>query len=80
MEVGDAYSQAIDGILAHPDIKDWEYVLTMEHDNLPPADGLVRLIERMEEHPELARHRRALLHEGLRRRAPRSGAMRTTRS
>jgi hypothetical protein len=53
MEVGDAYSQAIEGILAHPDLKDWEYLLTCEHDNLCPADGLVKLIERMEEHPEL---------------------------
>ena len=53
MEVGDAYSQAIDGILAHPDIKDWEYILTMEQDNAPPADGLVRLVEQMENHPEL---------------------------
>ena len=53
MEVGDAYSQAIDGILSHPDIKDWEYILTMEQDNAPPADGLVRLVEQMENHPEL---------------------------
>jgi hypothetical protein len=53
MEVGDAYSQAIEGILAHPDLKDWEYVLTCEHDNMGPSDGVIRLIERMEEHPEL---------------------------
>lgn len=53
MEVGDAYSQAIEGILAHPDVKDFEFLLTVEHDNCPPADGLVRLIERLEEHPEL---------------------------
>ena len=53
MEVGDAYSQAIEGILVHPDIKDWEYLLTVEHDNLPPSDGLVKLIEVLENHPEL---------------------------
>ena len=52
MEVGDAYSQAIDGILA-PGHQGLEYVLTVEHDNCPPSDGLVKLIERMEEHPEL---------------------------
>lgn len=52
-EVGIAYSQAIEGILAHAELKDWEYVLTVEHDNLPPADGVVRLIEDLEQHPEL---------------------------
>lgn len=54
MEVGDAYSQGIASILAHPDLKDWEYVLTIEHDNTPPADGVMRLIQRMEEHQEFA--------------------------
>src|ERR1022692_3317682 len=28
MEVGDAYSTAIENILAHPDLSTWEYVLT----------------------------------------------------
>jgi hypothetical protein len=54
MEVGEAYSWAVEQILAHPDLSQWEYLLTVEHDNLPPADGLVRLIERMEAHPEYA--------------------------
>lgn len=54
MEVGDAYSTAIEQILAHPELKDWEYILTMEHDNAPPADGVVKLIEHMEAHPEFA--------------------------
>lgn len=54
MEVGDAYSKAIENILNTPELKDWEYVLTLEHDNCPPADGVVKLIERMEEHPEFA--------------------------
>lgn len=54
MEVGDAYSSAIEGILAHPELKDWEYLLTIEHDNMPPADGVVKLIEQMEAHPEFA--------------------------
>ncbi len=53
MEVGDAYSQAIEGVLQHPDLKDWEYVLSQEHDNMAPPDGLIRLVDRMEEHPEL---------------------------
>lgn len=54
MEVGDAYSQAIDQILAHPDLSQWEYILTIEHDNIPPPDGLVKLIEQMDKHPEYA--------------------------
>jgi hypothetical protein len=54
MEVGDAYSTAIEQILLHPDLKDWEYILTVEHDNAPPSDGVIRLIERMEEHPEFS--------------------------
>lgn len=54
MEVGEAYSQAIDSVLAHPDLKDFEYVLTVEHDNLPPNDGVLKLIEDMEKHPEFA--------------------------
>ncbi len=54
MEVGDAYSTAIEQVLAHPDLGQWEYLLTLEHDNMPPSDGVVRLIERLESHPELS--------------------------
>lgn len=54
MEVGDAYSTAIDGILAHPELSKWEYILTIEHDNCPPPNGVVQLVEQLENHPELA--------------------------
>jgi hypothetical protein len=54
MEVGDAYSQAIEGILNDPNLKEWEFILTLEHDNTPPADGVLKLIEQMELHPELS--------------------------
>lgn len=54
MEVGEAYSTAIASILAHPELGQWEYLLTLEHDNLPPQDGVIKLIERMEAHPEFA--------------------------
>jgi hypothetical protein len=54
MEVGDAYSTAIEQILAHPQLKDWEYLLTVEHDNAPPGDGVIKLIEHMENHPEFS--------------------------
>lgn len=51
-EVGRAYSNAIDAILAHPDLSTWEWIVTLETDNLPPNDGIVRLIQKMHEHPE----------------------------
>jgi hypothetical protein len=53
-EVGDAYSSAINEIITHPDLSQWEYILTLEADNCPPADGLIKLIERMDKHPEFA--------------------------
>lgn len=53
-EVGEAYSVAIEQILAHPDVSQWEYILTIEADNIPPNDGVIQLIEAMEAHPELS--------------------------
>jgi hypothetical protein len=49
MEVGEAYSTAIEQILGHPELSQWEYLLTVEHDNMPPPDGLLKLLKRMEE-------------------------------
>lgn len=54
MEVGEAFSSSIQAILDTPGLQDWEYLLTIEHDNCPPADGIVKLIKRMEEHPEFS--------------------------
>ena len=54
MEVGEAFSDAIANILAHPELSQWEYILTVEHDNMPPPDGVIKLLERMEDHPEYA--------------------------
>lgn len=51
-EVGHAYSAAIEGVLAHPELSTWEHVLCIEADNCPPPDGVVRLIEDMEEYPQ----------------------------
>lgn len=48
MEVGDAYSQAVETILNHPDLKNWKYMLTLEEDNMPPPDGLLKLYENIE--------------------------------
>lgn len=53
-EVGDAYSNAIAEVLAHPDLSQWEYILTVESDNCPPGDGVVKLVKQMEQHPEFA--------------------------
>lgn len=54
MEVGDAYTTAIEEILAHPELSTWEYILTIEHDNCPAADGVIKLTERMDQHKEFA--------------------------
>lgn len=54
MEVGDAYSTAIENILQHPDLGKWEFLLTIEHDNLPPVDGVMSLLAQMDAHPEFA--------------------------
>lgn len=51
-EVGEAYSNAIDAIVEHPELSEWEYVLTIEHDNTPPPDGVIALVRQMDLHPE----------------------------
>lgn len=53
-EVGEAYSTAIEQVLAHPELSTWEYILTLEHDNMPPAGGVIRLLELMEANPRFA--------------------------
>lgn len=53
-EVGVAYSKAIESVLDHPELKTWEFILTLEHDNAPPPNGVVKLVEEMEKHPEFS--------------------------
>ena len=48
MEVGEAYTAAVEMILANPELSTWKYLLTLEDDNLPPPDGLLKLIESIE--------------------------------
>lgn len=48
MEVGGAYEVAVRTILEHPTLRSWRYLLTLEHDNMPPPDGLLRLYESIE--------------------------------
>lgn len=45
MEVGAAYETAVETILAHPNLRSFRYMLTLEEDNIPPPDGLLRLYE-----------------------------------
>lgn len=48
-EVGEAYNQAINSILSHPDLSNWQYILTLEEDNMPPPDGMLKLYEGMDD-------------------------------
>jgi hypothetical protein len=50
MEVGDAYNAAVETILAHEQLKNFKYLLTLEEDNLPPPDGLLKLYESIDEY------------------------------
>lgn len=52
MEVGAAYNWAVRTILDHPELSQWKYMLTLEEDNIPPPDGLLKLIEAMHTHPQ----------------------------
>lgn len=45
MEIGDAYESAVETILTNPFLKDYRFMLTLESDNLPPPDGLLKLFE-----------------------------------
>ncbi len=54
MEVGSAFSTSIESILANPELSKFKYIITLEHDNLPPPDGIVKLLMQMEAHPELS--------------------------
>lgn len=54
MEVGDAYSKSLEAVVAHPELSQFEYLLTVEHDNLPPQDGALLLIESLEANPHLS--------------------------
>jgi hypothetical protein len=53
-EVGAAYEAALDVVLGAPQLREFEYLLTVEHDNIPEPTGLLKLLRKMEEHPEFA--------------------------
>jgi hypothetical protein len=49
-EVGTGYQKAFEMVLDHPELSNWKYILTVEEDNLPPQDGLLKLYESIEEY------------------------------
>lgn len=49
-EVGEAYNMAVNFVLSNPELSQWKYILTIEEDNLPPPDGLIRLYESIEDY------------------------------
>jgi hypothetical protein len=51
-EVGVAYSNALEQVLSTPGLAKFPYLLTLEHDNAPPPDGILKLVKHMEMHPE----------------------------
>lgn len=50
MEVGEAYNQVLKMIFENPDLNTFKYLLTIEEDNAPPADGLVKLYESIDQY------------------------------
>jgi len=47
-EVGHAYTETLKMVLAHPELKKWKYVMTLEDDNIQPPDAHIRLLESIE--------------------------------
>lgn len=45
LEVGSAYNSGITTILNDPNMENLRYILTLEDDNIPPNDGLIRMYE-----------------------------------
>jgi hypothetical protein len=50
MEVGDAYNAAVELVLGHEQLSKFKYLLTLEEDNMPPPDGLLKLYESIDEY------------------------------
>lgn len=50
MEVGEAYNQGIKMILENPGLKDFKFLLTLEEDNAPSPDALLKLYESIDDY------------------------------
>ena len=49
-EVGEGYQKAFEMVLNHPELSKWKYILTVEEDNLPPPDGVLKLYESIKDY------------------------------
>jgi hypothetical protein len=49
-EVGEAYDKTIESFVADPNLSKFKYVLTVEEDNMPPPDGLLKLLESIKDY------------------------------
>jgi hypothetical protein len=47
-EVGKAYNEMIERVLADPELSKWKYIMTMEDDNLQSPDAHIKLLESIE--------------------------------
>lgn len=50
MEVGEAYNEAVKMILESPELSKFKFILTIEEDNAPPPDGLIKLYESIDDY------------------------------
>lgn len=50
MKVDEAYETLIEYILGNDYLNKYKYILTIEEDNLPPSDGLLRLLESIKDY------------------------------
>jgi hypothetical protein len=50
MEVGEAYNQVIKMILENEELSKFKFLLTIEEDNAPPADGIMKLFESIDDY------------------------------
>lgn len=49
MEVADAYNSGVEMVLANSELSTWPYILTIEEDNCPATDGLLKLYESIQQ-------------------------------
>lgn len=49
-EVGEAYNEAIESFVRDKNLAKFKYVLTLEEDNMPPPDGLLKLYESIKDY------------------------------
>jgi hypothetical protein len=53
-EIGEAYSGAFEQIVTDPNLGKFQYILTVEHDNIPPPIGVLELIKLMNNYPQFS--------------------------